>query len=160
MKSVLHVEGQNLRRDLVGDGGLEVVKLHGRRLEDLGKQVQPGEFLHALRRTAQRLAGGHAVGAGEAVGLGGHAHRFHQGQAGAGHMQQGVLFAGVHGEVVFAAHGRIDELQHDVVPDAVDVAVAPVLEGKGGGFAAAFFRGPFVSAAASGEIQSRPEGRT
>ena len=51
-----------------------------------------------------------AVGIVEAGGFIGHAHGFHQRQAGAGNVEQRVLFARVHGHVIFAGHGGIDEL--------------------------------------------------
>ena len=83
----------------------------------------------------------------KALRLAGQAHLFHQGEAGAGNIEQSVLFRRVHGHVVLARHGGVDELDDDVVADAFDVAVAPLLERIGGGFAAAFFHGPLVGAA-------------
>ena len=96
---------------------------------------------------AERRAQVGAVGIVEALRLVGHAHLLHQGEAGAGNVQQGVLFRRVHGHAELARHGGVDELDDDVVADAFDVAIAPLLEGEGGGLAAALFRGPLIGAA-------------
>ncbi len=88
-----------------------------------------------------------AVGAVEAVGLVGQSHGLHHGEAGARHVEQGVLFGGVHGHVILARHGGVDELDDDVGADAFDLAVAPLFEGEGGSFAAALFGRPLVAAA-------------
>ena len=108
---------------------------------------------------AERNAQVGAVGAVEACGLVGHAHLFHHGQAGAGDVQQGVLFGRVHGHAELARHGRIDELDDDVVADAFDIAIAPLLEREGGSRAAAFFRRPLVGAARGVDLRFRPAGR-
>src|SRR5208283_4583687 len=95
----------------------------------------------AFRCATHRLAGSHPIGTVEAVHFGtapGHAHLFRHGQTGAGDVQQGILFTGVHGETVFTRHGGIDKFQDDVCTDAVDIAVPPLLEGIGGSLAAAF----------------------
>ena len=88
-----------------------------------------------------------------------HAHLFHHGEAGAGDVQQRVLLGGVHGHAVLARHGGIDEFNNDVGADAFDVAIAPLLEGEGGGGAAAFFRRGARRCRPRGGSRFRPAGR-
>ncbi len=63
-------------------------------------------------------------------------------------MQQSILLRTIDGHVVVAAHAAIDELDIDVFADAFDVAIVPGLKGEGRSFAAAFFHGAFIGAAA------------
>jgi len=60
-------------------------------------------------------------------------------------MKQGVLFARVDRHVVFAGHGRIDELQKHLVADALDIPVAPDFKREGTRGAAAVLDRPVVS---------------
>ena len=143
-----HVKRQHLSRELGGHNRLQILEFHLGRFEDLGVEVQTRKLFHAFGCAAHPLPKGHAVGPGEAVFLGGHAHLFHLGQAGAGDVQQGVLLAGVHGEMKLASHGGIDKFQDDVRPNTVDVTISPLLEGKGGSLAAPLLLGPHVGAAA------------
>ncbi len=83
----------------------------------------------------------------EAVGLLGLPISSHWVGAGAGNVQQRVLFAAVDGEVIVAALAGIHKLQVDVFADALEIAVVPDLEGEGRGLAAALFHGPLVAAA-------------
>ena len=45
-----------------------------------------------------------------------------------GTIQQGVLLGRVHGHAVLAGHGGVHEFDDDVGADALDLAVAPLLE--------------------------------
>src|ERR1022692_1736762 len=142
-----HLHRQDIEGDLAGDRFFQILEFDGRRLLQFRELLQTVELHHAFRRAAERLAQVRAVGILEALRFGGHPHLFHQGEAGAGDIGQGVLFRRVHGHVVLARHGGVHELDDDVCADAFQVAVAPLLERVGGRFTAALFHGPLVGAA-------------
>jgi hypothetical protein len=62
-------------------------------------------------------------------------------------VEQRVLFRGIAGHVELAGHCRVDELDDDVVSDAVYVPIAPLLERESGWRVAALFRRPLIEAA-------------
>src|SRR5450432_125743 len=138
---------QHVVADLGIDGGFQVVELDGGRALQFGELLDMVEFVHLLRLRPEGDAQMGAVGAVEAVGLARHAHLFHQGEAGVGDVEQGVFLGRVAGHAILARHGGVDEFNIDVGANALDIAVAPLLEGEGGGGAAAFFRRPLVGAA-------------
>ena len=127
---------------------MHVLELYGGGLENLGVKVQAGKFLHALGRSAHRLANGHAVGAREPGGLGRHAHGLHVGEARVRNVQQRVFFTRINRQMVFAGHRGINEFQHHVLADAFDVTVTPSLKRIGGGLSATLFLGTNVRPAA------------
>src|SRR5208283_4937012 len=83
----------------------------------------------------------------EAARLTRHSHGFVLGEAGIGRVLEGVFFRAVDGHAVLAAHAAIDELDNDFLADTLNVAVTPLLEREGGGFAAAFVGGALIGAA-------------
>src|SRR5581483_9343096 len=141
------LHGQDIKRDLGINLGFQILELDRRGPLQFGEPFEPLELVHARRCAAECGAEVGAIGIVEAVGLGCQTHLLHQGQAGVGHVQQGVLFGGVHRHAVFAGHGGIDELDDDVAAYVFDVAIAPLLEGIGGRGAAALFRGTFIGSA-------------
>src|SRR6266481_2900369 len=74
----------------------EILKFYLRWFIDLGVELQPAEFVHAGWLTTHGRRQIRAVGTREAVGFRRHAHRFHQTQTRARHVQQRVLFRRVH----------------------------------------------------------------
>ena len=95
-------EAQLVADNARGHQGFEILELHFGRLIDFGVKLEAVEFIHACRRAAQGGRQVRAVGAGEAISLGGHAHGFHQAQARARHVQERIFFRGIHGQVIFA----------------------------------------------------------
>ena len=89
-----------------------------------------------------------------------HAHLLVHGQAGVGSHEQRVFLGAVHGHVVFAAHAGVDELDDDFLPDAFEVAIAPVFKREGRSLAAALFHGTLVRCRRKDATRFRPAGRT
>src|SRR5207302_7973849 len=75
------------------------------------------------------------------------AELFIEGEPGARHMKQCILFARIDCHAVFAGHGWIYELQQHLIADALDVSIAPDLKRKCAGRAATFLDRPIVSSA-------------
>ena len=67
---------------------------------------------------------------GEAVAFAGHTHLLGQRETGVGGIEQSVFFGAVNGHVVIAAHASVDEFDHDLLADLIQVAIAPSLERK------------------------------
>ena len=98
----LHLHGQHVERMRGIDSASRSLNLIAGGFCNLANCSRRVELVHAF---GQRLIAGaevRAVGAIEALGLVGQAHLLSQGQAGAGNIQQGVLFRRVHGHVVLA----------------------------------------------------------
>jgi hypothetical protein len=82
------------------------------------------------------------IGIGEPSRFAGQSHRLHIGQSGIGDVEQGILLGGIQGNAVFTAHGGIDKLDDDFVPQVLSlkIAIAPSLEWVGAGCASTFLR--------------------
>jgi hypothetical protein len=93
------------------------------------------------RGGAHHLCGGAGFDLGGAIRQCWIAHRSRR------DVEQCILLAGIERHVVFACPCGVDELDHDVVADVVDVPVLPLLKGNGGYRAAALFGRPLVRAA-------------
>src|ERR1039458_2155342 len=93
-----------------------------------------------VMRYSPGIVGSTAAFRSEAVVLAAHPHLFHHGEAGARHVQQGVLLGWVHRHAVLTGHRGIDELNDDVGSHALNVAVAPLFERVSGCGAAALFQ--------------------
>src|SRR5580700_1279852 len=130
-----------------GHNRFEVLELDIGRFLHLGVKFQAIEFIHACRRSAHGRREVGAVGARKAVCLGGQAHRFQQAQAGAGHVQQGILFRRIHSQVIFTRTARIHELQNNVLANSFQITPPPSFPWIGGGRAPAFFHRPIVGTA-------------
>src|SRR5437899_8067415 len=142
-----YVKGHRIEDDFGVDLFGEIRELDFRRLLQFGELLEPVELLgleHGALRTNAKALESAAV---EAGGLVGHTHLFPHGQSGVRSHQQGIFFRAIHRHVVFAAHARVHKLDDDFLPDAFDVAVTPLLKGKGRGLSAAFFHGALVGAA-------------
>jgi len=81
---------------------------------------------------------------GEAICLACHAHLLSNGEASARDHEQGVFLAAIHGHFVGTTHAIIDKLDLNLLPDVIDVAIAPFLERVSGCLSAAFVDRPFV----------------
>ena len=85
--------------------------------------------------------------AGKAVRLAGQPHGFIIGQAAVWRVQQSVLLRAVDRHVIVVAHAGIDELDLDLLPDALKVAIPPSLERESRSRSASLFRRALIGAA-------------
>ena len=142
------VECNLIANDSRADNFLKVLELNRWRLLYLRKLLEPAEFIFAFKPAATHgPRRGRTVGTVKALGLVGHAHLFHHAQPGSRDFCQGVFFARIHGHVIFAGAARVHEFDDDVVPDSVQVAVAPLFKCVGRGLAASFRSGTLIIAA-------------
>src|SRR5215471_10446167 len=145
----LHEVGADIERHGVQDD-LGIDFLGQVREFDLGSSLQFGPLVQTIEFFAvqHRAVGTEAEAldavAGEALRLVGHAHLLPHGEAGVRRHQQGIFFGTIHRHVIFAAHTGVDEFNDDFLANSLNVAIAPLLEGKGGGGAAALFHGALV----------------
>src|SRR5262249_35231841 len=80
-------------------------------------------------------------------GLIGHAHGFHVGQTGVGHVQQSVFLGPVHGHLVGAATAVVYEFDFDFLSNTFEPAITPDFKRVSFRLPAAFFRGTLIRAA-------------
>src|SRR5581483_2555601 len=108
---------------------------------------QPVELGILNRLAANRAGPDRFQTAGKTIPFVSHSHGFVHGQAGAGHLRQGILFAPVDGHDVGIAVALIDKLDFHFLPNAIDVAIAPLFPRIGLSFASALFNRALIGAA-------------
>src|SRR5579859_287421 len=106
----------------------EILEFHRRRRLNLGIEIQAAKLVLAFKLPSERLCVMSAISVLEALGLGSHAHGFHLGQASPRDIEEGVLLAGIHGQVILTAAGGIHEFYFNVFADTWQIAVAPVFK--------------------------------
>src|SRR5438270_2188857 len=126
-----HVERHEVVADVAADYLFQILELHCR------GTLQSGKLGNAIKLGGLVLLGEAADGAEffysalhKAVRFASQPHLFHKSKAGIGGVEQSVFFGAVDSHVIVAAHAAIYEFDDDLIAHPLQVAIAPLLEGK------------------------------
>src|ERR1035438_9984820 len=122
------VERHQVDADFVGNDFFQILELDRRSGLQLGKLFQTLKLIGLQVVAHWPLAELLDSAVGEAAGLVGHTHRLVEGKTGVGNILHGVFFRAVHGHVIVAAHAGVDELDEDLLTNALEITVTPGFE--------------------------------
>src|ERR1700690_3105741 len=127
------VERHQVDADFVGNDFFQILELDRRSGLQLGKLFQTLKLIGLQVVAHWPLAELLDSAVGEAAGLVGHTHRLVEGKTGVGNILHGVFFRAVHGHMIVAAHAGVDELDEDLLTNALEITVTPGYERIGWG---------------------------